>query len=269
MDPIIITVLAIALYLATAFLLARRLAAGQEAQKASRLPLLALGFGAVILHASVLATMLMMDGGINLGFFNALSLVTALVALLMLVTALFQRIESLGIVILPLAALAMLLEQVIPGQRILLNSQASHIELHIVLSLLAYSLLGIAALQAVLLAVQDRQLRHKHPGGFMRALPPMQEMENLLFRLIASGFILLSLSLLTGILYLEDIFAQHLVHKTVLSLLAWAVFGTLLAGRWLSGWRGKTAIRWTLAGFGVLLLAYFGSKLVLELILGS
>ncbi|MGD9000796.1 MAG: cytochrome c biogenesis protein CcsA [Granulosicoccaceae bacterium] len=269
MDPVIITTLAIALYLATTFLLGRRLAAGQEAQQANRLPLLSLGFGAVILHGSVLATMLITDSGINLGFFNALSLVTALVALLMLVTALFQRIESLGIVILPLAALAMLLEQLIPGERILLNSKASHIELHIVLSLLAYSLLGIAALQAVLLAIQDRQLRHKHPGGFMRALPPMQEMENLLFRLIAGGFVLLSLSLLTGVLYLEDIFAQHLVHKTVLSLLAWSVFGILLAGRWLSGWRGRTAIRWTLAGFGVLLLAYFGSKLVLELILNN
>lgn len=267
MQTVTITTLAIALYLATAFLLGRRLATGLGAGQQNRLPVLSLGFGAVILHGSILAYNLVTTAGINLGFFNALSLVTGLIALLMLITALFQRIESLGIVILPLAALAMLLEQLVPGQRILLTHEASQIELHIVLSLLAYSLLGIAALQAVLLAIQDRQLRHKHPGGFMRALPPMQEMENLLFRLIAAGFILLSLSLLTGVLYLEDIFAQHLVHKTVLSLLAWLVFGTLLLGRWLWGWRGRTAIRWTLSGFSVLLLAYFGSKLVLELIL--
>ena len=85
--------------------------------------------------------------------------------------------------------------------------------------------------------------------------------------MIGSGFALLSAGLLTGIFFLEDIFAQHLVHKTVLSIVAWLVFGILLWGRWRFGWRGRTAIRWTLSGFVVLLLAYFGSKFVLELIL--
>ena len=70
-----------------------------------------------------------------------------------------------------------------------------------------------------------------------------------------------------GVLFLEDIFAQHLVHKTVLSLTAWLVFAVLLWGRFQFGWRGRTAIRWTLSGFAVLLLAYFGSKFVLELVL--
>ncbi len=134
--------------------------------------------------------------------------------------------------------------------------------------MLAYSLLSIAAIQSIVLALQDRRLRHKHPGGLTGALPPLQVMESLLFQMIGLGFIFLSLSLLSGIVYLEDIFAQHLVHKTVLSIVAWAVFGVLLWGRWHSGWRGRTAIRWTLGGFVLLLLAYFGSKLVLELILG-
>jgi ABC-type uncharacterized transport system permease subunit len=91
-------------------------------------------------------------------------------------------------------------------------------------------------------------------------------METLLFRIIALGYILLSLSLLSGVTYIDDIFAQHLVHKTVLSFAAWVVFAILLWGRWRFGWRGRTAVRWTLSGFGVLMLAYFGSKLVLEFI---
>ena len=265
----IITILSIILYLATAFLLVRRLVSGSSAVKMVRLPCIALGFGAVILHASLLYVGLVTPEGLNLGFFNALSLVTCLVALLMLLTAFFQQIENLGIVVLPMAAVAILLDELIPTRHIMISSQSSELELHIVLSLLAYSLLAIAALQALLLAVQDRQLRNKHPGGFMRALPPMQTMESLLFQLISGGFILLGLALLTGALYLEDIFAQHLVHKTALSIVAWLVFGTLLFGRWQFGWRGRTAIRWTIGGFIALLLAYFGSKLVLELIIGA
>jgi len=170
-------------------------------------------------------------------------------------------------VLLPLAALSIALMFAYPSQRKLESSGAWQLDLHIVLSVIAYSLLGIAALQAIVLAIQDSHLRNRHPGGIIRALPPLQVMESLLFQLIVIGFIFLTLALLTGILFLDDIFAQHLVHKTVLSICAWAVFGTLLWGRWRFGWRGQTAIRWTLGGFVVLMLAYFGSKLVLELIL--
>ena len=101
----------------------------------------------------------------------------------------------------------------------------------------------------------------------VRTLPPLEVMERLLFQMIGTGFALLSAALLTGIVFLEDIFAQHLVHKTVLSIVSWMIFGILLWGRWRFGWRGRTAIRWTLSGFLFLILAYFGSKLVLELIL--
>ena len=119
----------------------------------------------------------------------------------------------------------------------------------------------------ILLAIQDRHLHNRQPGGFIRALPPLQVMEALLFQMIGVGYVLLTLALLTGILFLEDIFAQHLVHKTVLSIIAWLVFGILLWGRWHFGWRGRVAIRWTIGGFIFLMLAYFGSKFVLELIL--
>jgi ABC-type uncharacterized transport system permease subunit len=132
---------------------------------------------------------------------------------------------------------------------------------------MAFSLLGLSAAQAVLLFMQEKQLkRHESPRLFS-ALPSLHENEISLHHFNVSGFILLTLALLTGFVYLDNIFAQHLVHKTVLSLLAWAVFATLLWGRYQFGWRGITAVRWTITGFLVLLLAYLGSKLVLEMIL--
>jgi len=139
--------------------------------------------------------------------------------------------------------------------------------IHIFSSLLAYSLLSISAFQAVFLAVQDYQLHHKRPGWVMQRLPPLQVMETLLFQIMALGVILLTISLFSGFWFLSDIFAQHLVHKTVLSIIAWWVFIILLWGHWQYGWRGRIAIYWSLSGFFFLMLAYFGSKFVLELIL--
>jgi ABC-type uncharacterized transport system permease subunit len=98
-------------------------------------------------------------------------------------------------------------------------------------------------------------------------LPPLQLMETMLFELIWVGVVLLTLSIASGILFLDDIFAQSLVHKTTLTILAWLLFSILLWGRYQLGWRSQTAVRFTLAGFFTLMLGYFGSKLVLELIL--
>jgi ABC-type uncharacterized transport system permease subunit len=139
------------------------------------------------------------------------------------------------------------------------------IQLHIVLSLFSAGFLTLAAAQAVTLAVQDRLLHA--PGPLVDSLPALTTMEHLLFVMIGLGFSMLSLSLLSGLLFVDDLMAQHLAHKTVLSVAAWAVFGALLWGRWRRGWRGRTAIRWSLVGYAVLVLAYFGSKLVLEQIL--
>ena len=102
----------------------------------------------------------------------------------------------------------------------------------------------------------------------MRNLPPLEVLETLLFRLIGVGFLMLTVSLVSGTVFINDIFAQHLVHKTILSILTWLIFGVLLFGRWRSGWRGSLAVRLTLAGVVLLILSYFGTKLVLEVILG-
>jgi len=138
---------------------------------------------------------------------------------------------------------------------------------HILLSVLAHSLLAIATLQALLLSYQYKKLKTRHPKGLIGILPPLQTMETLMFELVWAGFALLTLSILSGLIYLDNIFAQHLAHKTVFSILAWFIYATLLWGRHSIGWRGIIAIRWMLVGFAALMLAYFGSKIVLEVIL--
>lgn len=272
MNQNIIAAIAIALYCLAGLLLAKRLfhdrSQPESAAGLSKIQILIIGLAAVAVHAVALYHNLFIPAGLNIGFVNAVSLITWLIALVLLLAAFSNPVESLGIVLLPLAALALLAERVFPGQHTLAAPEAMELKLHILLSVLAYSLLTIAAGHALLLAIQDRHLRAKRPGGFIRSLPPLQTMETLLFQMIGLGLVLLSLSLITGTIYVEDMFAQHLAHKTILSMVAWVVFATLLWGRWRFGWRGRTAIRWTLSGFFVLLLAYVGSKWVTEILLG-
>ncbi len=259
-------VLAALLYLIAGGLLGARLCRTGLMDEPPGRGMLWLAAGAVLLHALVLYQTVLLPQGINMSFFNALSVTGWLISTLLLLSACVRPVENLGIILLPFAAVTVLLGLLLSGERIV---QPEHwpLELHIVLSMVAYALLTLAAVQALLLAIQDSRLRQRHPAGLMRVMPPLITMESLLFQMIGAGFVVLSLSLLTGLLFLEDVFAQHLVHKTVLSIVAWGVFGILLWGRWRFGWRGRTAIRWTLGGFLTLMLAYFGSKLVLELIL--
>jgi len=271
MQNTFISYLTVVLYFMTGALLAIRLfrQKGKPSTNLflSKTAVICIGFVAVALHAILLYQTLLVPNGLNLGVFNAISLITWLIALTLLLAIITNPIESLGILIMPFAGISILLSIFFPVEHTLLVAQAMELKLHIIISILAYSLLSIAAVHALVLAVQDHQLRHKKPGGFVRALPPLQTMETLLFQMIGLGFFLHSLSLITGIIYLDDMFAQHIAHKTILSIIAWIIFAILLWGRWRFGWRGSTAIRWTLAGFTVLFLAYVGSKWVLEVIL--
>ncbi len=262
----LIAILAVAAYLVSGLIIAVRLFRGDQHAPPRALGIL-VGLAAILLHAAVLFQDIFTASGINLAFFNALSLIAWTIALLLLISSLGKPVENLGILLLPLAAIAIVLELRYPSVRPLGETATLGLKVHILVSLLAYSLLTLASVQAVLLAIQDQHLRNRHPGGFIRALPPLQTMETLLFEMIAVGFFLLSLALVSGFMFLEDLFAQHLVHKTVLSITSWIVFGVLLWGRYRFGWRGRTAIGWTLGGVAVLMLAYLGSKAVLELIL--
>ncbi|MBT7952872.1 MAG: cytochrome c biogenesis protein CcsA [Gammaproteobacteria bacterium] len=232
-----------------------------------KLPTLGLGACALVLHALALYQNTLTDGGINLGFYNALSLISWVVALLVILVSTIKPTDNLALIFLPAAALALLLELLMPNTYFLPESLSTGLRLHILLSITAYSLLTIAAVQAIIFAIQERQLRNKHPTKSMRLLPPMQSMEDLLIQMLAIGFFLLSLSLSSGLMFVSDIFNQHLSHKIVFSILAWFIFGLVLWGRWAWGWRGRKLIRWTLGGFSLLILAYLGSKLVYEFIL--
>ena len=244
-----------------------RLFGSRDGRRPPRMLGILFGFFGALLHAMVLFQSMAMAGGLNLSFFHAFSLAAWTIVLLLLLSSVRKPVENLGIVLLPLAALTLLLALRYPAVHLLPADAAPGLKIHVILSLLAYSVLAMACVQAILLAVQDDHLRRHHPGGFVRALPPLQTMESLLFEMIAAGFLLLSAALITGFLFLQDMFAQQLVHKTFLSMVAWVAFATLLWGRFRFGWRGRTAIRWTIVGFVVLVLAYFGSKAVLELIL--
>lgn len=194
----------------------------------------------------------------------------ALVIIILLVSSTFTRntLYDAGLVALPIAVGVVMLEWILPQVVIPMTELSTGIAVHLISSVLAFGVLSIAGVYALFAAIIDHFLKHHHLNPLVRTLPALEVLESLLFKLITTGFSLLSVSLLSGLLFINDIFAQHLLHKTVLSIMAWLVFGLLLWGRWRHGWRGSLAVRMTLGGIVLLLLAYFGSKLVLEVILG-
>nr|VFJ69549.1 MAG: ABC-type uncharacterized transport system, permease component [Candidatus Kentron sp. FW] len=256
------------LYLAATVLLGLRLtSASLSKNNGMRWGLIGAAIFGAILHGLMLYQVALTSTGLNLGFFTAASLVAWGIVLVLLASLMAQPLVNLGILVWPLAAITIALTMVYPGRHMLPEETGLGVEIHIVISVLATSVLTIAAFQSMFLAFQERSLRRKRLGKALEIFPPLRTQESILFQLIGFGFFLLSLSLVSGTMFLSDILAQHLAHKTVLSLLAWLVFAILLWGRWRFGWRGRKAVRWSLMGFLTLILAYFGTKLVLEIIL--
>ncbi|MCN4143848.1 MAG: cytochrome c biogenesis protein CcsA [Thiohalomonas sp.] len=254
------------LYLVSTFWLIYNLLNAKIVQDEPDKTILSIGFLAMSLHAIILFSDTITTNGLNPSFVNSFSLVAWLVVLLYLIAQLRKPVETLGIFIFPTAGISVFSQLFWPSD-IALSNQSFELQVHILLSLLAYGFLAISEGQAILLLVQTHYLKSKKPGGFIRSLPALQSMERLLFQMIKVGFILLTLALLSGFIFLDNILAQHLVHKTVLSMVAWLLFAILLWGRWHFGWRGKKAIQFTFGGFFFLMLSYFGSKIVLEIIL--
>src|SRR5690348_3420117 len=223
----------LSLYLLAALgLLSRLLGRGPVLLREGRGLTLSAALAAVFIHSVLLYGLLTTPHGLDLGYFNALALAGWLMALIALVVFLKPAFESLGLVLFPLAGFSVLAADMFRHDVLLMSDRSWPLDMHIVTSMLAYSLLGVAALQAAVLYLQERRLRHGSAGGVLSGLPPLQEMERFLFQLIGAGFVLLTLSLLTGLLFVQDFMSQHLAHKAVLSVLAWGVFGVLLWGRW-------------------------------------
>ncbi|MEJ2114648.1 MAG: cytochrome c biogenesis protein CcsA [Gammaproteobacteria bacterium] len=221
---------------------------------------------ACALHALHLYPKTFTTQGLNLTFYNAVSLVLFMISTLVLILSVTRKREYIGLFLLPIViagiALTIIKPEIHPS-----TPNIRGLQLHIVFSLFAFSVLTIAAIQSVLLFYQEHHLRKAKIDNMTRALPPLNDSEKFLFQTITIGFVLLSIALITGFLFLENMFQQHIAHKTILSILAWLLFAALLWGHWKFGWRGQMAVRWTLSGFAFLILAYLGSKFVQEIVL--
>lgn len=230
---------------------------------------LVLGFGAlaVIAHAISVWGVIRTTEGYQFGLVEISTLIAASISLLVLISSLRKPLENLFLGLFPLAILAILASLTIQSNYPPTQLSAG-LASHVILSILAYSTITIAALQSIFLAYQNYQLKHGHAGGFLRKFPPLQDMEVFLFELLWIGQLLLSLGIIAGFFFVEDIWQREgVIHKTFFSMLSWVVFAILLWGRHQMGWRGSTAIRGTLIGFAFLLLGFYGSKFVVQFLI--
>jgi ABC-type uncharacterized transport system permease subunit len=244
----------------------------------------ALLFVALLAHGVLLHTTIFPQNAMVFGFAFALSAMFWLGAGIYWIESFFFPLDGLRLLVLPLACVASLLPLAFGGVRVLPYAAAPMFKLHFLIANIAYGLFAIAALHAVLMLAVERRLhamrgglaqRHAAAAGngwwssWLDTLPPLLTLEKLLFRLIGAGFVLLTLTLLSGILFSEQLIdrALRLDHKTVFAILSWVMFGALLTARKVSGWRGRAALRWVLASFVALLLAYVGSRFVFEVLL--
>ena len=228
---------------------------------------IALGLIALLCHSVVAWQSVIRPEGINLGFYKISAIIFLVINVACVLSMTKRPLQNLLVVLFPLSAMSVLVSAYAPDTSAIATDLPTGLLIHISSSILAYAVLTLAAAQAALVAAQDFQLRHRHTLGIVQILPPLQLMESMLFELLWVGVGLLTISIFSGFIFLDDMFAQQVVHKTVLTILAWLLFSVLLWGRTQLGWRSQTAVRFTLAGFVMLMLAFFGSKMVLEVIL--
>ncbi len=231
--------------------------------------------GGAIAHACALYLAIHIGPSFRFGFALALSATFWIGVALLWLEGLSVRVQALRILVLPVAALTCALPLVFPGSDFALESTRPLFLPHLLVGTLAYGVLMLAALHATLMTAAERALHSGRSmqgslfGRLIEELPPLLALERMLFRFILIGFVLLTLTVISGVLFSEATFGRALRfdHKTVFAIIAWVLFGILLAGRRLRGWRGRTALRLTLAGFTVLLFAYVGSRFVIEVVL--
>ncbi|MGB6104805.1 MAG: cytochrome c biogenesis protein CcsA [Pusillimonas sp.] len=232
---------------------------------------------AIALHGIGLIQAILPEQTLRLGWALALSAAVCLGMIVFWLESLVMRIDGLLLILLPASALAALLAALFPSGHIVTHAGSEWLRVHLLIALIAYGLITVAALQAMLMTALDRQLHRPvqaeaNRGMLDRALhsmPPLLVQEVLLFRLIWLGFSILTLTVITGVVVSLRLTSEVLPidHKTIFTLLSWLTFGGLLLGRYTRGWRGRIALRWTLVGFAFVLLAYSGSRFVLDVIL--
>ena len=270
MPPILLYGAAFLLYAALAFHFWRTRWRGASAPVLARWERAAI-LAPLALHTWLIYDMLWLQPELRFGFGQALSMTLWLAVIIYWIESRFLELEGMQAPVLALAAVCVALPAVFPGLASPPAAVMHSVEfrLHLAVAMSAYGLFTIAALHALLMTLMERRLHGGAIAGPLAALPPLLTMERLLFRVILAGFAFLTLTLVTGIVFSETLFgkAMKFDHKTVFAIASWFIFAALLAGRHFYGWRGRTALRWTLAGFVALLLAYVGSRFVLEVIL--
>jgi ABC-type uncharacterized transport system permease subunit len=225
---------------------------------------------ALALHAWTAAQDVATAQGLDLGLDNAISVVAGLVAAVAWASGLLRTMPAIATVVLPVACIGSLLPLAAANPHRFAYGGEPWAAIHVAVALIAYALFLVAAVQALVLMGLEKRLHRRILDATSERTPPLLTLERFLFRLVATGFVLLTLTIASGGLFSEQVFGQpfKFTHKSVFSVLAWLVFGALLAGRWRYGWRGRVALRWILAGSALLFLAYLGSKFVLEVLLG-
>lgn len=227
---------------------------------------------AIIGHSDAIMLMMRLNGRFSIGLLEATSLLGWTLAVLACLISIDKHNRVLGSILMLSAAVGAAVGAAAVSAGLTGNyTEATagwELTAHILLSMAAAALLFAAAVTAILLVFLDRRLRARRVADLSSALPPLDALEKIMFRLVAAGFGFLTLGLITGFVFVTNLFTQNLVQKTVLSLIAWLIFGVLLIGRLRFGWRGKSAVRWTLSGFAILAVAYFGVKFVLEFMFG-
>ncbi len=217
----------------------------------------------IVLHAQLLFALIFSGGGLDLSVGNAASMIGLELAVIALIASLEPTLRGMSAgLLLPSAVMALLTST--SGDAATAALVAWQVRGHILLALSAYGLLTVGAIVALYALVQERRLQTARITAFSQLFPPLETTEKLLIALTAAGFAALTLAIASGSTFVNDLLEQHLTHKFALSLLAWFIFGVLLAGRFFAGWRGTRAVKLYLWGFGTLCLAYFGSRLILE-----
>lgn len=228
---------------------------------------LVLGLG-LFLHSVVLYHDMVTPLGINYDVFNLMSFISLLMLVLSMLYSTYRPVIALNLIGIPVAAFGLILGFGFSKSNQFIEQHSFGLDLHIILSLSAYAVLFMAAIQAIILWIQNRELKKKQKKRiWVNLLPPFQVMESLLFDLLITGFSLLTVALVFGFFTIDNFFAQHLAHKTAFSIVSWFVYGSILIGHYKFGWRGEKAIRFTLTGFFLLAVGFIGSKFILEMIL--
>ncbi len=226
--------------------------------------------GALLIHAFGLQDALFSEAGMRFSFSFALSLMMWLAVLIYWLESFMSRMEGMQPMVLPLAATCTAAPVLFPNVHVVAHANALGFKLHFLAAMLAYSLLTLSALHAIFMGFTENALHKRLLKRSLTSLPPLLAMESLLFRMLLLGFTLLTLAVGSGVFFSETLFGKPLAfdHKTLFAFASWGIFATLLIGRHAWGWRGKRALRWTLSGFALLILAYVGSRFVAEVLLG-